>query len=442
MRAYDIILKKRYGQELATEEINFMVEGFVKGTVPDYQVSAWAMTICFQGMNARETADLTVSMARSGDMADLSDIKGIKVDKHSTGGVGDTTTLVLAPLVAACGAPVAKMSGRGLGHTGGTLDKLESIPGFGVEKEPRDFVDQVNRLGVAVIGQTGNLVPADKKLYALRDVTGTVDNIPLIASSIMSKKIAGGAEAIVLDVKTGNGAFMRELEDSFDLARAMVDIGTELGRETVAVVTDMEQPLGLAVGNALEVREAIDTLRGSGPADLEELCLVLGAHMLRLAGKAASFEEGRAQLEAAISNGSGLAKLKEMVAAQGGDPGAIDDPSRLPTAARQVEVVAPQDGYVHAIEALDVGLAASLLGAGRETKDSAIDLAVGIVLRKKVGDAVRAGETLAVLHVNREDRLVEARDRLLAAFEIGSERPTVRPLIFGVVTKEGIQRLA
>lgn len=441
MRAYDIILKKRYGQELTTEEINFMVEGFVKGSVPDYQVSAWAMAICFQGMNSRETADLTMAMARSGDMADLSEIKGIKVDKHSTGGVGDTTTLVLAPLVAACGAPVAKMSGRGLGHTGGTLDKLESIPGFSIEKAPRDFVDQVNRIGVAVIGQTGNLVPADKKLYALRDVTGTVDNIPLIASSIMSKKIAGGADGIVLDVKTGNGAFMRELEDSFKLAKAMVDIGTEVGRETVAVVTDMEQPLGFAVGNALEVREAIDTLRGSGPADLEELCLVLGAHMLRLAGKARSFEEGRAKLEAAISDGSGLAKLKEMVAAQGGDPGAIDNPSRLPTASRQVEAISPQDGYVQAIEALEVGLAASLLGAGRETKDSAIDLAVGIVLRKKVGDIVRAGETLAVLHVNREDRLVEARDRLLGAFKIGPEKPKVRPLIFGVVTKEGIRRL-
>lgn len=442
MRAYDIILKKRYGQELTSEEITFMVDGFVKGTVPDYQVSAWAMAICFQGMNARETADLTMAMARSGDMADLSEIKGVKVDKHSTGGVGDTTTIVLAPLVAACGAPVAKMSGRGLGHTGGTLDKLESIPGFSIEKAPPDFVDQVNRIGVAVVGQTGNLVPADKKLYALRDVTGTVDNIPLIASSIMSKKIAGGADGIVLDVKTGNGAFMRELDDAFQLARAMVDIGTEVGRETVAVVTDMEQPLGFAVGNALEVREAIDTLRGSGPADLEELCLVLGAHMLRLAGKAASFEEARAQLEAAISNGSGLAKLREMAAAQGGDPVTIDDLSRLPTAARQIEVVSPRDGYVQAIEALEVGLAASLLGAGRDTKDSNIDLAVGIVLRKKVGDAVRSGETVAVLHVNREDRLLEARDRLLAAFEIGPVKPKVRPLVFGIVTKEGIQRLA
>ncbi len=440
MRAYDLIYKKRLGQELTTEEIDFMVAGFTSGEVADYQMAAMAMAICLCGMTARETADLTMAMARSGDMVDLSAIKGTKVDKHSTGGVGDKVSLVLVPLVAACGAPVAKMSGRGLGHTGGTLDKLESIPGMRIERSTEEFIDQVNTVGCAVVGQTGNLVPADKKLYALRDVTATVDSIPLIASSVMSKKIAGGADAIVLDVKTGSGAFMKSLDDSFKLAEAMVAIGREVGREVAAFVSDMDQPLGFAIGNALEVAEAIETLRGFGPRDLEEVCLSLGSQMLRLAGVAPDAESARKMLLRALRSGAGLNKLIELVGAQGGDVSYIRQPVKLPRAAQVIPLPSPTGGYVQHIEALEVGIAAMLLGAGRITKESVIDLGVGVVLKKKVGEAVEAGETLAELHVNDTARLEEASERLLAAYRIGAEQPPKSPLIYGLVTEAGVER--
>lgn len=442
MRAYDIIYRKRMGQELTTEEIRYLIRGYVSGEVTDYQMAAWAMAVCIRGMTPRETADLTMAMAESGEQIDLSGIRGRKVDKHSTGGVGDKVSLVLVPLVAACGAPVAKMSGRGLGHTGGTIDKLESIPGFRVELGPQEFIDQVNRIGCAVAGQSGNLVPADKKLYALRDVTATVDSIPLIASSIMSKKIAGGADAVVLDVKAGSGAFMKSLDDAFRLAEMMVAIGREVGREVAAVVSNMDQPLGYAVGNALEVAEAIETLRGFGPRDLEELCLQLGSQMLRLAGVAEDAESARKMLIRALRAGHGLNKLIEMVEAQGGDAHYIRQPVKLPRARRIVPVEAPEAGYVQAIDALEVGTAAMLLGAGRETKESPIDLAVGVVLRKKVGDPVEAGEVLAELHVNSEKRLGEAQERLVGAYRIGKERPAEPPLVYGLVTASGTERWA
>jgi pyrimidine-nucleoside phosphorylase len=440
LRAYDILYKKRMGQELSTEEINFLVKGFTAGTVPDYQMAAFAMAVCIQGMSDRETADLTMAMAHSGDVVDLSPIPGIKVDKHSTGGVGDKTSLVLVPMVAACGAPVAKMSGRGLGHTGGTLDKLESIPGFAVEQSREAFLAQVRSIGCAIVGQSGNLVPADKKLYALRDVTATVDNVPLIAASIMSKKIAGGADAIVLDVKTGSGAFMHTVEDSFALAEAMVRIGRHVGRRTVAVVTGMDQPLGLAVGNALEVKEAIDTLRGFGPEDLEALCLALGEQMLVLAGVAKDAAEARAKLTYALRSGAALAKLKEMVTAQGGDASYINQPIKLPRAERFAPFVSTAAGYVQRIDALALGRAAGFLGAGRETKESPIDLAVGVVLKKKVGDAVEAGEPLAELHLGPLSREAEARELLQAAFVIGPEPPKAEPLLYGMVTESGVTR--
>lgn len=433
MRSVDLIRKKRDGEELTAEEIQFLINGYTAGEIPEYQMSAFAMAVYFQGMSKRETADLTMAMVHSGDQVDLRAIHGVKVDKHSTGGVGDTTTLVLAPLVAACGAPVAKMSGRGLGHTGGTLDKLESIPGFHVALTREEFARNVNEIGVAVISQTGNLVPADKKLYGLRDVTATVDSIPLIASSIMSKKLAAGSNAIVLDVKTGSGAFMVDYNDAKRLAQEMVDIGTHLGRRTVAVLTDMDQPLGYAVGNALEVREAIDTLRGEGPADLEELCLTLGSHMLVLAQAAGTIEEARGKLEKAIMSGAALAKFKEFIAAQGGDPTVADHPERLPQARKIVPLTAETAGYLHQVVALDVGESAMLLGAGRETKESVIDLAVGVLLKKKVGDRVEAGELLAELHVDREERLEEAYQLLKRAMIICPGQPKELPLIYEVV---------
>ncbi|MDF2629676.1 MAG: pyrimidine nucleoside phosphorylase [Symbiobacteriaceae bacterium] len=442
MRAYDIIYKKRMGEELTPAEIAFLIDGFVTGAVPDYQMSAFAMAICLQGMTARETADLTMAMARSGDIIDLSAIRGRKVDKHSTGGVGDKVSLVLVPLVAACGAPVAKMSGRGLGHTGGTLDKLESVPGMRIERTSDEFIEQVNRIGCAVVGQSGNLVPADKRLYALRDVTATVDSIPLIASSIMSKKIAGGADAIVLDVKTGSGAFMKTLDDAFRLAQAMVDIGRETGREVAAFVSEMDQPLGFAVGNALEVAEAIETLRGFGPKDLEDVCLALGSQMLRLAGVAPDAETARKMLTRALRNGAGLNKLIELVEAQGGDPSYIRQPVKLPRAPKVVPLLAAASGYVQSIEALEIGVAAMMLGAGRETKESVLDLSVGVVLRKKVGDQVEEGEALADLHVGDDSRLAEVKQRLLAAYTIGAPEPPAHPLIYGLVTEAGIERYA
>ncbi|PZM65428.1 pyrimidine-nucleoside phosphorylase [Paenibacillus dendritiformis] len=418
MRMVDLIAKKRDGKELTTEEINFVVEGYTKGDIPDYQVSAWAMAIYFQDMSERERADLTMAMVNSGDTIDLSAIEGIKVDKHSTGGVGDTTTLVLAPLVAALDIPVAKMSGRGLGHTGGTIDKLESIEGFHVEISKDEFVNLVNTHKIAVIGQTGNLTPADKKLYALRDVTGTVNSIPLIASSIMSKKIAAGSDAIVLDVKTGAGAFMKTAEDAKELAHAMVSIGNNVGRKTMAVISDMSQPLGRAIGNSLEVQEAIDTLRGHGPADLEELCLALGRQMVYLAGKAASLEEAEEQLKEVIRNCKALEKFKEFLANQGGNPAVADDPSLLPQASYQIEVPARQDGVVAEIVADEIGTAAMLLGAGRATKDSEIDLAVGLMLNKKIGDRVQAGESLVTIYANREN-VDDVIEKIYANIRIG-----------------------
>lgn len=442
MRAVDLIRKKRDGQELTGEEIAFLVQGYSDGLIPDYQMSAWAMAVYYQGMSARETADLTMAMAASGDTIDLSSIHGVKVDKHSTGGVGDKTTVVLGPLVAAAGVPVAKMSGRGLGHTGGTIDKLEAISGFSVELGKEQFFRQVNEIGLAVVGQSGNMTPADKKLYALRDVTATVDSIPLIASSVMSKKIAAGADAIVLDVKTGSGAFMKTLEDSIRLAKAMVDIGTQVGRRTVAVISDMDQPLGHAIGNALEIKEAVATLRGEGPADLEEVCLILASHMLILGGKAADEEEAKAILMAQLDSGEALNKLKRMVAAQGGDMEQIENPELLPVAELKVGVKAESGGYVDSIQAEEIGIAAMMLGAGRETKDSVIDLAAGVELRKKIGDPVKAGETLAVLHLNRshEAGRAEAERRVLAAYGISGAKVPRRPLVFALVTPDGVKR--
>ncbi len=442
MRTVDLIQKKRDGGELSREEIAFLIQGYSAGSIPDYQLSAWAMAVFFKGMSARETADLTLEMAASGDQVDLSPIAGVKVDKHSTGGVGDTTTLVLAPLVAAAGVPVAKMSGRGLGHTGGTIDKLESIPGFRVELTQEQFVEQVNRHGIAVMGQSGNITPADKKLYGLRDVTGTVNSIPLIASSIMSKKIASGADAIVLDVKTGNGAFMKTLDDSIKLAEAMVAIGEEVGRETVAVISSMEQPLGIAVGNALEVKLAIETLKGQGPKDLEKLCLTLGAHMLVLGGKALDVAEAEEMLRELIRKGYALKKFKEFVAAQGGSPSFIDQPAQLPMAQSIVSIPSVSAGYVSAIEAERIGIAAMLLGAGRETKEATIDLAAGIVLARKVGDRVETGDSLVELHTNRTDSKLmdEVRQHIVEAYTITEQEPEQLPLIYAIVTKAGVER--
>ena len=389
MRMYDIIMKKRNGGALSKEEIRFFIEGYTKGEIPDYQVSALMMAIYFQKMTERETYELTMAMAHSGEMLDLSSIHGRKVDKHSTGGVGDKTSLALTPMVAACGIPVAKMSGRGLGHTGGTIDKLESFPGFSTSLTTEQFIENVNKIGIAIMGQTADLAPADKKLYALRDVTATVDNMSLIASSIMSKKLAAGADAIVLDVKTGSGAFMKSREDAFALAEEMVKIGKNAGRKTIAVISDMDQPLGRAVGNALEVKEAIATLRGEGPEDFKELCMVLGSRMLLAGSKAESVEEARNMLTNVIRDGSALRKLEQFVEAQGGDPAAVTNPELLPKASMVVPVCADRDGFVEKIACEDIGICSLLLGGGRETKESEIDLSVGILLEKKKGDAVK-----------------------------------------------------
>lgn len=434
MRMYDLILKKRNGEELTTEEINFFVNGYTQGTIPDYQVSALLMAIYFQKMNKRETSDLTMAMVNTGDILNLQEIEGVKVDKHSTGGVGDTTTLVLAPMVAALGIPVAKMSGRGLGHTGGTIDKLESFKGFSVEMTTEKFINNVNTIKVAVAGQTGELAPADKKLYALRDVTATVDNVSLIASSIMSKKIASGADAIVLDVKVGDGAFMKNKEAAEELAREMVSIGNHIGRKTMAVISDMDQPLGFAVGNILEVEEAINTLKGKGPKDLFDLCLTLGSRMVMLAGKAATAEEAENMLKETITSGAAIEKFKEFIKAQGGEIACIDNTELFPKAKFVVPVIAEKAGVVKKIHAQNIGIVAMELGAGRATKESEIDLSVGIVLGKKRGDKVETGDVLAYIHSNDEKNIDKAKQGIKDNFEIVSDYKNDIPLIYEVIS--------
>lgn len=433
MRMYDLIMKKRKGEELTTEEINFFVDGFTKGEIPDYQASAMLMAIFFNKMNKRETADLTNAMVESGDKIDLSNIKGVKVDKHSTGGVGDKTSICLTPLVASLGIPVAKMSGRGLGHTGGTIDKLETFKGFSVELTEEKFMENVNKINIAIMGQSGNLVPADKKLYALRDVTATVDNMSLIASSIMSKKLASGADAIVLDVKVGDGAFMKTPETAKELAQEMVDIGKHLGRETIGVISDMDQPLGYAIGNSLEVIEAIELLKGNGPKDLLELTLTIGSNMLLCAKMAESEEEARKMLMENIENGKGLEKLKDFVNAQGGDISPIDDYSKFPQAKYVEKVTSPVDGYITKIHAEAFGLIAMELGAGRATKESEIDLAVGIVLNKKRGERVNKGDVLAYIHSNNEEKTKKARKSILENIVIEDNYDLNIPLIYDIV---------
>lgn len=433
MRMYDLIVKKRNGAPLTREEIRFMIQGYTEGSIPDYQMSAMMMAVYFQGMNEEETLELTLAMEQSGDVLDLSPIAGIKVDKHSTGGVGDKTSLALTPMVAACGIPVAKMSGRGLGHTGGTIDKLESFPGFSTELTTDEFMENVNRIGIAIMGQTADLAPADKKLYALRDVTATVDNMSLIASSIMSKKLAAGADAIVLDVKTGSGAFMKREEDSYALAKEMVRIGNGAGKKTVAVISDMDEPLGFAVGNALEVKEALATLRGEGPADFLELCLTLGTQMLIAGGKAKEEAEAREMLQDVIEDGTALKKLAEFVEAQGGNPAAVYDETLLPEASITQECRAEKDGYINHIACDEVGICSLLLGGGRETKESTIDLSVGIVLLKKRGDYVKAGEPLAILHANDREKLNASEARLKKAYVITEEKPVKAPLIRDII---------
>ncbi len=434
MRVYDIILKKRRGHELSKDEIDSMINGFTRGDIPDYQMSAWLMAIFFQGMNVQETRDLTMAMALSGETVDLSCIQGVKVDKHSTGGVGDKTTLVLAPLVAAAGVPVAKMSGRGLGHTGGTLDKLESIPGFTVDLSKDEFVEAVNTVGIAVVGQTASVAPADKKLYALRDVTATVDSIPLIASSVCSKKLACGADAIVFDVKTGAGAFMKSEDDAFRLAELMVDIVKGAGRKGAAIVSNMSQPLGFAVGNSLEVREAIDTLRGAGPRDLTDLCLSLGSLMLVLGGKANDTEKARAILVNTLETGAALSKFADLVSVQGGDVEVARTPDNILPSARCLEAVPSlHSGYVSSIDAERIGVASMILGAGRKTKDDTIDPAAGIMVLKKIGHKVEQGEPLVMLHTNNWDTLEQAAQLVMSAYEISRDKPDVPRLITRVI---------
>lgn len=434
MNMYSLIEKKRDGGKLSKAEIEYIIEGYTNDEIPDYQVSALLMAIYFQGMDEEELSHLTMAMVHSGETIDLKSIEGVKVDKHSTGGVGDTTTLILAPLVASTGVPLAKMSGRGLGHTGGTLDKLESVPGFHVELTTKEFIQLVNKNKIAVIGQTGNITPADKKLYSLRDVTATVNAIPLIASSIMSKKIAAGADAIVLDVKTGAGAFMQKLEDARALAKAMVQIGNKLERNTMAVISDMSQPLGYAIGNALEIKEAIDTLRGKGPRDLTELCLVLGSQMVVLGGKAATIEEARETLEDNLINGKALSVFRTFLESQGGDPSVVDRPELLPEAAFKFDLPAQNSGYIAELTANEIGRAAMMLGAGRETKDSVIDLAVGITLHKKIGEAVSKGESILTIHANRKN-VKDVEQLLYRSIKISENKVSPPPLIYEMIEK-------
>jgi len=439
MRFYDLIIKKRDGQELTQEEINFMIKEYCEDRIPDYQMSAMLMAIYFQGMDINEIKYLTLAMVNSGKIIDLSSIPGIKVDKHSTGGVGDTTTLALAPMVAAADVPLAKMSGRGLGHTGGTIDKLESIEGFKTELSLNKFIDIIKKVGASIISPTSDLAPADKKLYALRDVTGTIDSIPLIVSSIMSKKLAAGADAIVLDVTTGSGAFMQEYKDALKLGKIMVDIGLELGKETVAVVSNMDEPLGFAIGNSLEVKEAIEVLKDKGPEDLRNLCLVLGAHMLKLGGAVKSYEEGKNRLEKILQEGAAFNKFKEMIAAQGGNPEIIDNPELLPLAKHCTKIKADISGYIQKIDSRLIGESAMLLGAGREKKESEIDLSVGIILKKKVGSKVNINEDLAEVYYNDSENLKEANNKLFSSFVIGDKKPKKLPLILATISKKEIK---
>ena len=433
MKMYDLILKKKRGFELTKEEINYIIENYTNGQIPDYQMSALLMAICFQDMTEEETVNLTLAMANSGDMLDLSEIHGIKVDKHSTGGVGDKTSLVLGPMVASLGVPVAKMSGRGLGHTGGTIDKLESFTNFHTNISNEDFIKNVNEIHMSIVGQTANLAPADKKLYALRDVTATVDKLCLIASSIMSKKLASGADAIVLDVKTGDGAFMKTLDDSIALAKAMVSIGKLAGRNTTAIISEMDQPLGNAVGNILEVKEAIETLKGNGPEDLVELVITLGSYMVVAAKKADSVESAREMLAATLKDGSAFETFKNFIVAQGGSEEEVINPELLGKASYIEEVIYDKEGWVSKIHTEEIGNISLLLGGGRETKESEIDLTVGLILHKKHGDYIKAGDSLATIHANNEDKLKVAKDRLLKAYSISDTEINKQPVIKTVI---------
>ena len=439
MRMYDIISHKKNGGVLSEEEIRFFIEGFTKGEIPDYQASALLMAICLKGMDMHETVILTDAMLHSGDIADLSSIPGIKVDKHSTGGVGDKTSMIIGPIVAACGVPVAKMSGRGLGFSGGTVDKLESIPGYQTGLAPEKFLEIVRRTGIAIIGQSGDIAPADKKIYALRDVTATVDSIPLIASSVMSKKLAAGSDAILLDVKTGSGAFMKTLEDSIELAKELVSIGTGSGRRVIALVTDMDTPLGNAIGNALEVGEAVDTLRGKGPDDLTGVCIELAAYMLLLGGAAGDIESCRVLAKDAIGSGLAFNKLCEMVEAQGGDVSVLKD--GFPKASVISPLKAAHGGYITHLNAEACGMASLALGAGRVRKEDVIDYSAGIVLHKKTGDFVAAGDTIAFLHTSDESKLHEAEELMAEAVTISDSPAPAEKIVFAVVSKDGVEML-
>ncbi|NMB08035.1 MAG: pyrimidine-nucleoside phosphorylase [Tissierellia bacterium] len=439
MRIYDIIKKKRDGEELSTGEINYFVHDYTNGNIPDYQISALLMAIFLNKMNKRETLDLTKAMVNSGDTVDLSNIDGIKVDKHSTGGVGDTTTIVLGPMIAACGVPFVKMSGRGLGHTGGTLDKLESIKDFKVELSTEEFIQNSNKIKISLCSQTANITPADKKFYALRDVTATVENLSLIASSIMSKKLAIGSDAIILDVKVGSGAFMKNIDDAIVLAKEMVEIGIGYGRETIALVTNMDEPLGNAVGNALEIKEAIATLQGQGPEDLYELCLELGSRLLVLSKRVEDEKEGRTLLEEKVESGAAYEKLLELVKYQGGDVKFIKNPELLPSAKYILEVKSDSEGYVKSLNAEEVGKVALSLGAGRETMDSIIDLSAGLVLNKKIDDKVNIGDTLAYIHCNQLEKGKEAKEKIKELYVIGNKNTKAKKLVYGIVSKEGTE---
>ena len=440
MNVYELIKKKRDGLALSNEEIGSLIDGFVNGQIPDYQMTAFLMAVYFKGMSARECVELTMAMANSGDQVDLSAIQGFKVDKHSTGGVGDKTTLVLAPLVAASGGIVAKMTGRELGHTGGTIDKLESIPGLQVELSKNKFVNILNNIHVSLIAQTASLAPADRHIYALRNVTASVDSIPLIASSIMSKKLAAGADGIVLDVKIGRGAFTKSYEETLYLAKTMVDIGEDAGRRMVAWITGMEQPLGYAVGNAIEVKETIDTLRGNGPVDLVDLIMELGSDMLFISGIVSSRKEAKSNIAENLANQKGLNRLVDFIVAQGGDPSVVENPDLLPQPRAKIEVKSETTGYVSAIDALEVGLASKILGAGRKTKDDAIDYSVGIYLKKKIGDKVKAGDPLAVFYSDGDEKKIgPARKKIVTAYSFNSNKIDPPKLIYARITRDGVE---